>query len=262
MTRDSYLKLFPEIYEEIKQSITNKISKLQSTNINPNFIDRYYEMLANDYCNVGIGEICLNNNIVEAKKNFYMAGKLQESLFQKYDNKEIKVSSSFITMNKYKRLLLAILSDSEELTASLSKLLGGRIKEEKEHGHPFSDNVGYTVKFFTLNEDERAYESIGNLKKVQHQREVQPFKAHINVLVGILERNESIVNEGLYSMIESHKSNDMYKDTADELLSVEVLGFEKLAELKGLRVTINDEIAPYRVLKKDIIEYPKLDFIN
>ncbi|OOE12566.1 hypothetical protein [Fictibacillus arsenicus] len=259
MSRAYYLNSFPVIFLEHKQGINNKISKIKSKNVNPNFIDRYYDMLANDYCVIGIGEICLNNDILAAKKNFYLAGKIQEILFQKYDNKEMKISSSFVSvsMNKYNRLLLAILSDSEELTFSVSHLLGGRTKEETEHGHPFINNVGYTIKYIALNEDKKAMEYIENFKKIKYQKKVKPYENYIQVLNGIVERDESVVNEGLNLLIEEHKKNH----TINELISITALGLGKLAESKGIKVNINDQIAPYSVLKRDNINFPNLDFI-
>lgn len=261
MSRASYLNGFPVIFLEHKQGINNKISKIKSKNINPNFIDRYYDMLANDYCVIGIGEICLNNDILAAKKNFYIAGKIQEILFQKYDNKEMKISSSFVTMNKYNRLLLAILSDSENLTFSVSHLIGGRTKEEKEHGHPFINNVGYTIKYISLNEYKKAMEYIENFKKIKDQEKGKPYENYIQVLNGIVERDESEVNEGLNLLIEEHKKNHNFKETSDELISITALGLGKLAKSKGIKVSINNEIAPYSVLKRDNIDFPNLDFI-
>lgn len=261
MSRVQYLENFPVIYEEIKQSVNNKINKIQSKNVNPNFIDRYCDMLANDYCTIGIGEICLNNNIIAAKKNFYLAGKLQEMLLQKYDNKEMKISPSFVTMNKFNRLLLAIISDSIELTTSLSGLMGGRIKEEKDYDHPFNYNVGYTLKYIIQNENEKAINYIDDLKKLKDQKEVFPYKSYIIVLNSILEGDNRNLNTGLNLLIEDHKKNDIFKDTADELISIPAIGLSKLAELKGLKVNINDDLLP-NVLKRDIIDYPNLDLIK
>ena len=63
-------------------------------------------------------------------------------------------------------------------------------------------------------------------------------------------------------MVENHKSNKKFEDTADELVSIPALGFGKLAELKGLRVDLDDVVAPYIVLNKNIIDYPNLDYLG
>lgn len=261
MSREAYLNSFSTIYEEIKQSVETKIGKLQSKSVNPNFIDRYYDMLANDYCIIGIGEITLNNDFIAAKKYFYQAAKLQEVLFQRYDSKEMKISSAFVTMNKYNRLLLALLSDSEELTSSLAHLIGGRTREEKDHGHPFSDNVGYAVKYIILDEKEKALENIENLKKLESNKDIKPYIAYRIVLNGIIERNVDSINDGLNLMVENHKRNKTFDDTADELISIPTIGFSKLSEMKGLKISLDDAIAPYAIMKKDIIAYPNLEFL-
>jgi hypothetical protein len=255
----NYSNHFPEIYKEIKQSVIVKINKLQQKNINKSFIYKYYEMLANDFYALGIGEICLNQDNKGAKKYFYLAGKIQEILFQKYDLQEVGISSSFVTMNKYNRLLLAMLSDSEELTFSLAKLLGGRPEEENEHGNPFINNVGYAVKYLIIEENEKAAETIENLKNIKLIKDLKQYKDHVHVLKAILERDENAVNKGLRYIIENHKKNKLFKDTSEELISIIGLGLGKLAKIKGLNIHIDDEIAPSNFLEKDIIEYPSLD---
>ncbi|WP_214784706.1 hypothetical protein [Bacillus sp. ISL-45] len=82
-------------------------------------------------------------------------------------------------MNKYNRLLLAILSDSEEISCSLANLLGGRPREEKEHVQPFINNVGYAVKYLIIKENEKAAETIENLHNINLTNDVKQYKDYV-----------------------------------------------------------------------------------
>lgn len=261
MEEKSYLSVFFEIFEGRKESIKIKINKFKENKIKINFIARQMESLAYDYSTLGMGEWLLHADAIAAKKNFYLEAKIQEILFQKYDDKSMIISPSFVNMSSYLRMLPAIISDSSQLIDSLAKLIGNRSKEE-EDGHPFADNVGYAIKYLLLEEDTKAKVHIDKLLGMENDEELKLRIGYGRVLKGIFDADERAVNEGLKVMIECHKKDRDYKDSPEEFFSIPVLAFAKLAIRRGIKVSIDDPIAPKKILELHEIKYPVIDYIK
>lgn len=259
---EDYLKFFPEIFQERKEGIDKKINKLKTNNVEENFLARYYSFLAGDYSILGMGEWLLHSDAIAAKKNFYLSAKLQEILFQKYENKSIPVSPSFIVMTCYPRVLMALISDSSQIIDSLAKLIGNKPNEEKAEGHLFNNHVGHAIKYLLLNEDEKAKSHVEALEKMRNHKGLRLQVGYGLVLKGILNANEKNVNEGLQVMIDCHKKDGEYKDSPEEFFSIPVLGFAKLAMRRGMKVEIDHPIAPKEMLEYHKIEYPVIDFVK
>lgn len=261
MKKDGYLNIFPEIFQERKESISRTIHKIKKNSVKENFIDRHVSSLAYGYNTIGMGEWLVNADVVAAKKNFYLEAKMQELLFKKYDDKSIIVSPAFVNMSSYLRLLSALISDSSQLIDSLANLIGNRPKEE-EDGHPFADNVGYAIKYILLNEDAKAKIHIDTLLGMEKAEEMKLRIGYGRVLKAILDIDEKAVNEGLKVMIDCYKKDREYKDSPEEFFSIPVLGFAKLAIRRGIKIYINDTIAPKEILEMHGIEYPEIDYIK
>ncbi|MNJ28901.1 hypothetical protein D3C77_234550 [compost metagenome] len=261
MTARGYLKYFPEIFMETVEDTNERIQRYRNNGL-PKNAGYYYELLADGFQDIAIGEIILNNEPIKSKQNFYLAGKMQEVLYQKYDNRQVDISSDYVTTDKYTRLFMGLISDNEGLVHSLATLFGGRIKEEEED-HEFHKNVGYAVKHLILKEEDQAKKYIDKLLKMGSQRFMKLYLGYSQVLKGILEKNKTEVNEGLDYMIECHrKLKDDYGDTPQELLSIPVLGLAKLAIRQGLDVTLDNDLAPNDLLRKHQITYPLIDFVD
>lgn len=261
MDNKSYLSVFPEIFLEGKESLNKKINKIKAGSVKEQFIAPNIHSLAGNYNTLGIGEWLLNHDVIEAKKYFHLEAKIQELLFQKYDDKSMIVSLSFVNMSSYLSLLPALISDSRQLIESLARLIGNRPKEEKG-GHPFADNVGYAIKYLLLNEDTKAKLHIDRLLGMENKKEIRLRIGYGRVLKGILDADESVVNEGLRVMLDGYKKDNNYKDSPEEFFSIPVLAFAKLAIRRGINVNIDDPIVPTEILLIHEIEYPTLDFIK
>lgn len=247
MTAKGYIKYFPEIFLETVEDTNERIQRYRSNGL-PKNAGYYYELLADGFQDIAIGEIVLNADPIKSKQNFYLAGKMQEVLYRKYDNHQNDISSDYVTTDKYTRLFMGLISDNEELVHSLATLFGGRTKEEEED-HEFHKYVGYTVKYLILGEEDQAKKYVDKLQQLGSQRFMKLYLGYLQVLKGILENNKTEVNEGLNYMIECHKRlKDDYGDTPQELLSIPVLGLAKLAIQQGMDVTLDNYLAPKDLL--------------
>lgn len=261
MKNNSYLEIFPEIFEEIKESQQKQIEKIKNKNIKKNFFDRYIYSVLSDYKSVGIGEWLVNKDAIAAKKNFYLAAKLQEILFRKYDEKEIQVQDCYVSMSSYLDLLSGLLSDSQLLIESLANLMGNR-PEAEEDGHPFADNVGYALKYIILKEDEKAKVNVDKLLEMEDNKELKLRIGYARVLKAILEQDEKQLNENLSMMLRDYKKDKDYEEGPEEFFSIPVLAFAKLALMRGLKIEIEDPIVPKRFFEQDEIEYPSIDYLD
>lgn len=261
MENKSYLSVFPEIFLEGKESLNKKINKIKAGSVKEQFIARNIHSLAGDYNTLAIGEWLLHHDVVGVKKYFYLEAKIQELLFQKYDDKNMIVSPSFVNMSSYLSLLPALISDSRQLIDSLARLIGNRPKEEKG-GHPFADNMGYAIKYLLLNEDEKAKLHIEQLVGMENKKELRLRIGYGRVLKGILDADERAVHGGLKVMLDGYKKDNNYKDSPEEFFCIPVLAFAKLAIRRGINVNIDDPIVPTEILLIHEIEYPTLDFIK
>jgi hypothetical protein len=256
---NSYINVFPEIFEECIDSIRNSQSKLKNKSVKEGFIDKHLDLLSLDYSDAAIGEFILNSDLVKSKQYFYLSGKIQEYLFLRYDDKSIKVSPSFVTMNKYFKILIALISDDDMLVNSLAKLIGDRNEEELNNGHPFTNNVGYIIKYIILKDYNSAKERVDFLEKDEVPNNEIFYRNYHRILKGILEKDADSVDKGLQSMLVDYKKMKAFKDSPEELFCIPVVGLAKLADRQGISVTIDDPIVPRVMLDKQNIIYPEFN---
>ncbi|OAB45521.1 Imm49 family immunity protein [Paenibacillus glacialis] len=256
-----YLQHFPEIFDETIEDTNERIQRYRDNGL-PKNAGFYYELLADGFQDIAIGEIVLNGNVSKSKQSFYLAGKMQEVLYQRYDSKENDISSDYVTTDKHTRLLMALISGNEELINSLTTLFGGRIKEENED-HELHKSVGYAMKYILLGEIEHAAEYVAVLKKLEGKKSMKLYNGYAKVLSGIIENDKIQVNEGLKYMIECHKKlEDDYGNTPQELLSIPILGLAKLAIRNDIAIDIDDSLVPMILLEQQEINYPLVDFVE
>jgi hypothetical protein len=114
------------------------------------------------------------------------------------------------------------------------------------------------MKYLVLDNTEEVVkhlEAIDKLKK-------KPDLGYEKVFKAIVEKDEKLLDEGLRYLIDRHKKNGEYKGTPDELFSIPAVALAKLAKLKGIKVEIDDEIAPAEVIEKHDVNYELLDFLK
>ncbi|MEO3943818.1 Imm49 family immunity protein [Gorillibacterium sp. CAU 1737] len=261
MKKSKYIQYFPEIFNETIEEKNEHIEDFRKNGL-PGNVGYYYELLADGFRDIAIGEIILNEDVVKSKQSFYLAGKMQEALYQNYDMKKNDITADCVNTNKYTALLMALISENEDLITSLAELFGGRIEEEEED-HEFNKAFGYALKNILLGQMEDAKVFIAKLKSLEGSKEMKYYDGYSKVLDGIIEKDSHQVNENLTYMIQCHKKlKGEYGDTPQELLSIPVLGLAKVAARNGIEVNIMDTLTPSELLESHTINYPVVDFID
>ncbi|KNY28860.1 hypothetical protein [Pseudobacteroides cellulosolvens] len=258
--KKSYLEIFPEIYQEMIERVEKRIKKFKANGFPAN-VSFYLSGMVGDFRDLGIGEIILKEDFKKAKVYFYYAAKAQEAIYTMYDSKQNNISADFVSTVFYPKLFLALLSDQDKIIQSLAQLFGGREKEEIDDDS-IDKCIGYSIKYILLNQDitEKAY--IKELKELSNAKELSWDKSYALTLLGIVNKDSSLVNEGLNFVVECHKKlKSDIKETPEELLCIPALGLAKMALKKGIDVSLNDSAIPMGVLEYYDIKCPEVDFV-
>ncbi|OAB45508.1 Imm49 family immunity protein [Paenibacillus glacialis] len=256
----TYIDYFSEIYARFIEKTEKRLENYRINGL-PKNVGFYYKLLRNGFMDIAIGEIILNKDIVKSKQYFYLVAKMQEVIFQKYDDK-FDISMDYVNTNSYGTLFMALISDNKDLINSLSALFGGRDKEEADDDI-LGKLVGYSVKHIILKEFDEAETYVIKLQELNQKSRMRLYKGYGIVLDGIIKKNKESVQEGLVYMLECHrKLTDDYGDTPEELLSIPALGLAKLAMNNGIEVEVDHILAPKVMLEQRDIQYPIVDFVD
>ncbi|WP_438347708.1 hypothetical protein ACP8HI_18820 [Paenibacillus sp. FA6] len=259
---ESYINYFPDVYARFVERTDMRLEKYRTNGL-PKNVGFYYTMLLDSFMNIAIGQIVLDKDVVKSKQYFYLGAKMQEVIFQKYDNK-FDISIDYVNTNSYRTLFMALISDNQDLITSLATLFGGRAKEEAEDD-TFGVLVGYAVKHIILKELDEAETYVIKLQELNQKSRMRLYRGYGIVLDGIIKKNKESVHDGLEYMLECHrKLKDDYGDTPEELLSIPVIGLVKLAMNSGVEVEVEVDhiLAPRVMLEQQDIQYPIVDFVD
>ncbi|WP_152559157.1 immunity 49 family protein [Tumebacillus flagellatus] len=268
MKKDKHWNLLPEIMEDHKDSIRLAIEKLKQKRVKENFIDSTYSSISSSYAELAMCELLLHGDVSKSKQYFYQAAVLRMFLLRAFDEKTMIVNKSYVSMSNFQKLFWAILSDNEELIVSFAQELGGRPEVEHEYGHPFSNHLGYALKFLILHDENQADKHIKpllHLESLDVQEEDEQVDAELHsgfgiVLNGIVKGDANQVENGLLELLKAHRKNPEYHQSPEQYFAVEVLALAKLAKRYGLTVDLDDPLAPKEMLEHHEIDYPEMEF--
>jgi len=259
--KQSYLDYIPEVMERFRRRADIKEKEIKQKKVPDNFISTYLDAIASSYSTLAVCEFLTNHNALKFKLYFHLAGKIQELSFHKYDDKSMIIDMGLVSWVHYQRFLMALLSDNKELIESLTNLVGGRPEVDKKKGSKLVNNVGYAVKYILLDDYDKAGKHVDVLKSIAGQKNMKLYNGFGGVLDGILKNDEEKVNKELEYMLQCHKKRRDHKDTPEQFLSIPALGLAKLAIIKGIKVTVENDLMPLELLERHDITYPELDFI-
>ena len=257
-SNDSYLQVFKnEIYLEEIEDYESSKKYLRKKGFPPNKAI-FYSSFISTFLSIGIGELVVKENVKSMKKNFYLSAKCRQKIIDLYESNPSEVSDSLVSILNYRQLMAAIISDHTQFIQEFAKQIGSREKIDKEHAHPFDYHVGYAVKWLVLGEDEKVPKHIEKLKQIGTGRKMNRYRIYADLIQALIDKNQENVQEGLERLLKSHKSDNLYIDTPEELFSIPVAAFAKMALMRGIQVEIDDPICPKEVLEKHEIEYPSI----
>lgn len=148
----------------------------------------------------------------------------------------------------------AILCDSEDLLFDYART----IEDMGVTNPPFNYEITYALKYLILEDFERAKEHA--LKAHQSTYFKLPYKGFSHVVMGILEKNVDLINEGIALRLKHHEREN--KTSIFYSTSIEATALIKLANRFDLTPDVNSPFINKALLQKDLdIQYEGIDEI-
>jgi hypothetical protein len=134
------------------------------------------------------------------------------------------IPESFVSMLLYKSLFDALASGDLELARKMASAMGGRDKIERKHDHPFDYALGYTLKYFTLEDRPQMDRWAAEFARVCEEQENADFRGYAEAFTAILAGDDRSLDAAFKNIIAGHKRQSkgagVFRDTEDELLCV------------------------------------------
>lgn len=163
------------------------------------------------------------------------------------------IPESFVSMLLYKSLFDALASGDLELSRKMASAMGGRDKIEREHDHPFDYALGYTLKYFTLEDRPQMDRWAAEFARVCEEQDNADLRGYAEAFTAILAGDDRSLDAAFKNIIAGHKrqskGNGVFRDTEDELLCVWGVGLANLAKRHGRAVSVDDPLLPAALIQ-------------
>lgn len=184
----------------------------------------------------------------KAREHFYKAALAGEYIVRNYDQ--------LLHTGIYK-ICYALLSDNSELIKNYSNLKN-KNWNENFIGYQFNASIQAILR----GDNKELKKLIALLNKSIQKKGNISYKGLINVFKGIKNNNRELVEDGLNSLLSTHKRRDKYGLTK-EYISFEATALAKLAIIKGIEVTVDNKLTPKKLLPiQELNEYSTYDFFT
>lgn len=240
-------KILPRVYEDYKEMLEEDTEDGLPSNVG-----NFFSSLGTSFATLGICEYLINQDITDMKNYLYNAVVAAERTLKIYDAKKNNKITIGLSMMNFQSLYYGIISEHMESIFSFATLMGGRKEAEDGATTIHVINLGYTLKYITLDD----YTKAGfYLEKIKGRALEKYNYGLIEILEGIINGNTQLVEEGLKKRLKYHSRSNQFLDCPEQFLSIEVIALAKLAGMKGLKVTLNDELAPMEIIEQGDVPY-------
>ena len=261
---NNYIEVFPEIFDEFKNKNNKKISKYKANGLPKGYM-AYYHGLEDSFKTIGIGEMILNKDEIEAKKNFYLSAFMRKVIIERSDiSKYYEENFAYTYCEENSAIYLALLSGNNNLVNDLIKLSGSKNDNDeiKEVDEIFVSNRLYSIKYIILNKYYEAKSCVNKIHNIANEKYMKPFLNYEEIFTSILVKDEEMLNKALNNLCKNNSKLKYYKDTPEGLICIEGLGLAKLAISKGMNVKLDASVQGREILEMSEFEYPIVDFVD
>jgi hypothetical protein len=179
----------------------------------------------------------VDQNISEAKQQFYTCGKLDEYAITRHDAKTLDSGIGHMTY--------ALLSDSPSLIKGYAYLQHSQYEQSIQRGYSTSLYIMQCI----LKDDWAEYERI---MPVMKSKTVPKFKMELDEAFyrALAEKNKPRMEELLAEIVspKEHKRRSKHYILINQFISCHGLCYAKLAWLKGIPVEVNSPLIPKELL--------------
>jgi tetratricopeptide (TPR) repeat protein len=203
-------------------------------------IHSYYNFLAMCYISMG--------KVNESKRYFYKA---TDIIYQTFD---IFKRERYPNLQKSEKLPFTalfglsfpdvIVCDSEELLISYASVIYPT--GEPSPGLEFNHEIGLAMKYLILQDYDKAIYHAQNAHQPEHFE--LPYKGFSHVIMGILQKDILLINQGILFCLNRHKREQ--KDSMFYSISLEATALAKLATRYGFQPDISSKFIHKGLLEK------------
>lgn len=200
---------------------------------------------------LAVADYAMEKSVDAFRQGLIESARSSMHLFDRFDAGDT-ISPSYVSMMAYKELFNALASGDKVLSETFAAKMGGRNEIERQYDRPFDIALGYSLKSILVQGDATAKRYVEALEVASQESENADFRGYAMVLRAILNQDAAMAEAGFRELIAGHKRQSkgggLFKDTADELLSVWGVGLANLAHMRGLMVEPNDPLVPTELL--------------
>ena len=234
-----------EVYEYIREKDENKANIMGE-------LEFYNKSL-------GMLEWVFNNNLIEARKRFYIASMAREWYYMVFPTGKYEFSSMEVRTYAFESLFYAVLSGNKEWAIHMAELFGS-YKELETQEHLANELLGYGLKYVILDDVERAKEYIQRIEASKNKKGMKQYSSgYARAYRGIVERNAEEFNAGLLFMLNNHAAR-MKRDGRgfDGRFAYDSVALAMIAKDRGIDITVEHELLPMSYLEKTDIDYSEI----
>jgi hypothetical protein len=196
---------------------------------------------------IALAYVCLQK-IAEAKKYFYKSASITAETFRIFKENHY---SNLLKSEKLPFTALfglsfpdVIVCDSEELLISYASVIYPT--GEPSPGLEFNHEIGLAMKYLILQDYDKAIYHAQNAHQPEHFE--LPYKGFSHVIMGILQKDILLINQGILFCLNRHKREQ--KDSMFYSISLEATALAKLATRYGFQPDISSKFIHKGLLEK------------
>lgn len=211
------------------------------------------------YKSLGMLEWVINNNLIEARKKFFLASMAREWYYMVFPTVKYEFSSMEVRTYAFESLFYAVLSGNKEWAIHMAELFGS-YKELETQEHLANELLGYCLKYVILDDVEQAKEYIQRIVASKNKKGMKQYSnGYARAYRGIVERNAEEFNAGLLFMLNNHEAR-MKRDGRefDARFAYDSVALAMIAKGRGIEITVKHELLPMSYLEKTDIDYSEI----
>jgi hypothetical protein len=200
---------------------------------------------------IGVAEFALTGSVASFRRHLGEVAKLGLRLLERFDEGE-SIDPPYVAMLRYKDVFNALAAVEMTTAGQIGQRLGGRQAVEEKYNHPFDRCLGYALKSLVCGSPDQMANCLAEFDSICSSRENANFAGYAIAFRGVLNRDASIVQEGLKEIVKGHKNlvkrGGVFHDMEDEVVAVWGVGVANLARSQGMRVSGVSPLIPNELL--------------
>lgn len=235
MTEFSELSREDRLIEVCKNIIENELKHVESLNKGNTDEKSYVSYKWYDHEAFALKAFFVENDIIQAKRQFYLCGRIDEYLIEQYNCRLLEYGISHIAYT--------LLSDNHDLIKRYACLAPKGYDKITKKG-----SIIYAMQLAIRDELHQDYiDVLDKLSQKKGQTAIQP---DVQFFKSLIDRDKSGCEAAINELLtpRQHKQRNKNIELVNEFISHPAIGYSKLAWFKGVNVEIDNPLVPKLLL--------------